>query len=488
MARNFKGCSRLFVIVFVLFSTHFAVGQNATVSPYSRYGIGDLASTGYARNLALGGIECGLNQTFFINAGNPASYANHWFTIFEGAVSFTEVQLKTSSTSQNTNTASLSYFDFAFPLKAQKWSMGFGLQPYSKVGYSIGQSSVNPFGDSEIRTYKGSGGLNSFHVGTGFKVSKKLSAGMNAEYLFGVINMDRTVEYRSPYYMATLVNNSSSIGWFHFKFGFQYSIDSLRLSPSDSIVEIDRQLMLLSDSLERIIKRDSSSQVSAYVELNEVKREIARTELQRKGIANRHQRGDWHLTFGLTGSPDASLRSRNTSVSSSFRYFNAGLANQVLIRDTILYAPSVKGSVLLPFSGAVGFTLRKGNRWLVGLDYSLQQWSRFSVNEIADSLSDSWKVAAGAQFMPKKKGDGISYRLGAHYEQTYFNFNGNKINETGISFGLGFPIRQTGTNLHLSFELGGRGTVNHNLIEEKYLRFTLGLTINDRWFIKPKYD
>ncbi|MBL0104722.1 MAG: hypothetical protein IPP51_13710 [Bacteroidetes bacterium] len=132
--------------------------KNSTVSPYSRYGIGDLTTNGYARNMAMGGISAGLNQSFFINSANPASYSNLWFTVFEGAVNFEEVQLNTATTKQYSNSASLSYFDLAFPIKAQKWSMGFGLSPYSKVGYTIEQTVATPYNDAEIHTYKGSGG------------------------------------------------------------------------------------------------------------------------------------------------------------------------------------------------------------------------------------------------------------------------------------------------------------------------------------------
>ena len=139
-------------------------------------------------------------------------------------------------------------------------------------------------------------------------------------------------------------------------------------------------------------------------------------------------------------------------------------------------------------SASFGVCLRNTGHWLIGADYSIQQWSNFETNGVKDSLNDSWRVSLGAQFTPGETARSLTYRLGGHYEQTYFNFNGYKINETGISFGMGIPVKKAGTNLHLSFELGSRGTVEHNLIKENYLRFTLGLTINDKWFIKPKYD
>src|SRR6185503_2891073 len=109
----------------------FASAQNATDSPYSRYGIGDLSSLTYARNLALGGTEIGLSLPFSINCGNPAAYGGLALTTYEAGTDFKQSEFKNNSTIHQTNTASLSYFDFAFPIKPQKWSLGFGLLPYS---------------------------------------------------------------------------------------------------------------------------------------------------------------------------------------------------------------------------------------------------------------------------------------------------------------------------------------------------------------------
>ena len=37
-------------------------------------------------------------------------------------------------------------------------------------------------------------------------------------------------------------------------------------------------------------------------------------------------------------------------------------------------------------------------------------------------------------------------------------------------------------------EIGSRGTTDNNLIKENFIRFGIGLTLNDRWFIKTKYE
>ena len=94
---------------FFLFSDQLAA-QNSTSSPYSRFGIGDLNSITYARNLSMGGTELALDQPGFVNFGNPASYSNLWFTTYEAAGDYKQYQLKDDSVSHYTHTASFSYF------------------------------------------------------------------------------------------------------------------------------------------------------------------------------------------------------------------------------------------------------------------------------------------------------------------------------------------------------------------------------------------
>lgn len=486
---NKRSLSALFSLLFL--ASLNAGAQNAVSSPYSRYGVGDITATTFTRNLGMGGIEIGMASPFMINPGNPASYSRLWYTTFDLGMNFTQTKLRASTVEQNTNTTSLAYFDFAFPVKINDWSVEFGLKPYSKVGYSIVTKSTTPFGDNEIRTYTGSGGLNDFHMGTGKKLSKKLSAGFDAEYIFGSINNDRTVQYRSPYYMNTLDKSSTSMGWFHFKLGVQYGVDSLSLAKSDSLVMYDQQISALTDSLNKLIAKDAGS--ISYETKNSINQQIAQVNDLRKKVVNRKKKSDWSMIFGLTGSPEADLHAREARTVSTFRFYDYNAANQTLIRDTVINTLSARGVVNIPFSIGAGFSFRKGNKWQFGADYSLQQWSKFKYMGEPDSLFDSWKVAVGAQFIPNERavsgyGNFVSYRLGFHYEQTYLNVGTSKINNMGVSMGLGFPIRKAGTYVHFALEAEQRGDLKVNPIEERYLRFSLGFTINDRWFIKPKYD
>ena len=68
--------------------------------------------------------------------------------------------------------------------------------------------------------------------------------------------------------------------------------------------------------------------------------------------------------------------------------------------------------------------------------------------------------------------------------------------EYGITLGFGFPLRKKRAGgdkflqsmINLAVEWGQRGTTDRSLLLENYWNFKLGFTLNDRWFIKRKYE
>ena len=65
------------------------------------------------------------------------------------------------------------------------------------------------------------------------------------------------------------------------------------------------------------------------------------------------------------------------------------------------------------------------------------------------------------------------------------------IDDFGMSFGLGLPLKQLST-VNLALEYGKRGATSNNLIEENYfnVRLSLSLTASGQqgWFRKRKID
>jgi hypothetical protein len=65
-----------------------------------------------------------------------------------------------------------------------KIEVGFGLIPYSSVGYKI--ESISADVNTNNRRYNGSG-LNKAFLGLGYQVSSNFSVGADAQYNFGKI-------------------------------------------------------------------------------------------------------------------------------------------------------------------------------------------------------------------------------------------------------------------------------------------------------------
>ena len=69
--------------------------------------------------------------------------------------------------------------------------------------------------------------------------------------------------------------------------------------------------------------------------------------------------------------------------------------------------------------------------------------------------------------------------------------NNQDLPEYGIAFGMGLPLKREQTTvpqLNIGFEYGKRGQTGNDLIEETFYKINIGITINDRWFIKRRYD
>ena len=82
----------------------------------------------------------------------------------------------------------------------------------------------------------------------------------------------------------------------------------------------------------------------------------------------------------------------------------------------------------------------------------------------------------------------MTYRAGFHFDQTYYNIYGESINKYGLTFGLGLPVTRSLTSFNVAFEVGTMGTIRNNLVKENYFNISVSMSINDRWFIKKRYQ
>jgi len=66
--------------------------------------------------------------------------------------------------------------------------------------------------------------------------------------------------------------------------------------------------------------------------------------------------------------------------------------------------------------------------------------------------------------------------------------NSESINDMGMTLGVGLPISGSFSNVNLGFEFGKKGTTNANLVQENYANFSASFSLNDKWFVKRKFD
>ena len=420
---------QLILIITVLsFNISAQTGIN---SPYSRYGLGQLHSENpNTPAMSMGGLSLGVHDPTAINPANPASYGSLDSSsfLFEMGVAGNITNLKTSLLSESGYDATLSYIFIGFPV-TRWWRSSVGIMPYSKIGYNVEiVVEVENFSDV-IHSFTGDGGLNQIFWGNGFNITKNLRAGINTTFLFGQSSRSSMIYYPdSVFIYGTKVESKIRGGGFIFDYGLQYDINI-----------------------------NSTTQA----------------------------------TIGLTYANKFDVNAKRSYLSKTV---TGGFGGEVeTVKDTIEFIPDEKGTFVVPQRFGLGFAVIKEGKWLVGADFEWQNWEEFNVYDVADTLSNSWHVTIGGEFTPNHTNISslfkrITYRGGLRYNQSYLNFNGTKINEFGISFGLGFPMKKSKTGVDLGIEIGRRGTTDNLLIQENFVNILLGISIQEHWFHKRKYQ
>lgn len=201
-------------------------------------------------------------------------------------------------------------------------------------------------------------------------------------------------------------------------------------------------------------------------------------------IYKRQLKKDYRMSFGLVYSLPANMKAHRDT------YIRTLYNNSVA--DTIYYKSGERVDVKYPQGLGFGVTLQKGERWLVGMDINWSNWSAFRMNNANDSLQDAWNIAIGGCITPRHTNLSsylrkITYRVGAHYDQTFFNIYGHSINKYGVTFGFSLPIPRAMSAVNVAFEFGKMGTTRDNLVEESYFNMSFGISLHDKWFVKRRY-
>ncbi len=380
--------------------------------------------------MAIGGSSVAYSSPYFINPANPASYSgldSNSF-VFDGAMFLKRGTLETKEVSQKYNFGSISNVFIGFPV-TKWWRASLGVLPYSSVGYEINDAKIDENIGRLVNIYKGSGGLNKAYLGSSFSPFKNFSVGINAAYIFGDINKESAVTFPdSATYTNTMIKNSTRLTKLTAELGLMYKI-----------------------------------------KFNE----------------------GYFLQTGISINPQHTISGKTDYIVYTFsRNYDR---NQDFIKDTIDYMPGAETQTTLPIAIGGGFMFGNSNRWFTTADFQYQKWSQFRYLGNNPGLKDNLRISLGGQLRPSpvdigKYWERINYRAGFRFEQSYLELENTRINDFGISFGLGLPMKKSRSTINLAIEMGTQGTTNGGLIRENYFRFTLGTALQERWFLKRKYN
>lgn len=179
---------------------------------------------------------------------------------------------------------------------------------------------------------------------------------------------------------------------------------------------------------------------------------------------------------------------------------------QTSVTDTTNYPKSGGLDLELPTMIGAGLAFTHAKKWKLGLDYTLQQWSKTDYPEYTEVngaptyvlhsnlFKDRHKVTLGADYCPEEYGrhflGRVHYRAGVSYATPYLKINGNDgPKEISATVGFGIPIINSWNNRStLNISAGWVRQEAKGLITENTFRINIGLTFNERWFAKWKVE
>ena len=414
-----------------------AIAQSGTNSPYSQYGLGQLSEQTSGFNRGMNGLGLGFREHNQVNYINPASYSSidSLTFIFDAGLSGQVTNFSENGQKKNANNADFEYAVAAF--RASKHlGVSFGIIPFTNIGYNYSISGYLN-GDKSTtftNTYNGSGGMHQIYLGAGWEFVKGLSIGANVSYIWGDIDRSVVNSYSDGYINTLSKYYTATISSYRIDFGLQYT---LPLNKKNSLT--------------------------------------------------------LGLTYGLghklNSDPSCMVISTNTTTA---------------VADTTSF--TVNNGLEIPTSFGAGLTWNNNNKLKLGADFTYQKWgdTKFPVYKVINDVpsyslsdkyySDRYKLTIGGEFCNNETSrnfiDRIRFRAGASYASSYYKVNGQDgPDEISVSVGFGIPIVNAYNNRSI-LNISGQWVRSEapGMLKENTFRINIGITFNERWFMKWKVE
>jgi len=403
-------------------------------SPYSRYGLGDELSGKNIMSRGVGGLSAAYADILTVNFSNPASYSRLKRATFDFGVELDARTLRVIDPPQKYSSATptISYIQLGLPLSKTR-NWGMNIGLKPLTRVSYKLERNERLDGVDSLQSVFEGNGGSYEVYTGTGFgTKNIAIGFNVGYRFGTKSYD-----------SKRIFIPDSVGTFYYP-----SLYNTRTSYGGLFGNAGIQYTAL---------------------------------LNKKNI----------LRIGAYGSLKRELNATRDETIQTYSDEDTGVHRIDLVSQT-----SMSGKIVYPASYGMGIIYHKGEKWMIGVDFTQTQWNEYRYFNEVDSVQDAWKVHIGGQVLPnlvnaKSYWGRVTYRAGFSYGQDYVKVQNDLPIWTG-SVGLGLPMRPPSFSnqysvINLSLEFGQRGN-NLNVIRESFFRLSLGFTLSDIWFIKRKYD
>ena len=435
--RNLKKIQKgVFLITLLLFSQQIIAQSTDALNsftPYSIFGLGDVLRPGTAYNKGMGGIGVGVRDNRVINYLNPASVVERDTLSF--MLDFGLEQKNFYMSDNNTRSA---YNAF------NMHHLMLTLPIYKRSALIVGITPYSSVGYKFEQTETDPAII--AEMGD-IKYQKYGTGGINKFFLGGSMKLSKNLSFGAEgiYYFGTIdrysniLFTSNAASYRSIKTGMDYVVGSI------------------------------SGKLGLQYSLKLPK--------------------DKSLTLGATYLLNSKMRGDLTRY--SFAVNSAGAT------DTVAFNSSTQTEIEIPSEIALGASLRKTDKWMIGADFVRQDWRNASFTatpgvNFAPSLSNTFKF--GFEFTPNRYDvryyfRRVTYKGGAYYEKSYMSLGGHQVNSAGLTLGASFPIFRLHNSLGVAVDMGQRGSIKNNMVRERYLMFVVNISLFDpSWFKKYKYD
>lgn len=418
----------LWTVGFCCLCFYYAQAQNEIRMPYSSYGVGTISHLSNGILDAMGSVSYAMQNPYYINFRNPASYAafDSLSFIADAAASIYYSKLSQKDNHQKNSYAKPNYLAIGLPV-TRHWRTSVGIKAFSTVGYEI-ETVKNLPNIGEVKyTYSGDGGLNQLYWGNAFKICKGLSIGLNASYLFGSIFASSNAEFDDNTFLNSYINDAYLLDGIYLEGGLQYFFN----------------------------------------------------------IGEKHRIG-----LGAVYSNTAYIWAKEKLLINAYTgsFISTSTYDTVLYKDDLRGTLNIPQSVGagLSYTFKDKLTVAGDVTWQNWANFKFMKPCDSLQNTIMASFGAQFIPDPTSNKFFKK----MAFRIGGRYSTGELLLRNKPISEFGVCLGVGVPLTSfnTHSSLNILFEYGRSGTLVNDLIRQDYFRFTFNFTLQERWYQRVKLD